>query len=446
MSDLTPGPHRILFATVPVEGHVHPLLPIAAELTGRGHRVTWLTGRRFRGPVEATGASFEPLASAHDPGDGGLVDRFPERARLSGLARLTYDLKHVFIDEIPRQSADLERVAAGVDAQALVADLGFVGAAAHHQRTGLPWATVGITLLVLPSRDLPPFGPGLPPLRGPLDRLRATGILLAQRAMMRDVDRHHNRVRASLGLPPTSDGFFTANLSTQLLLQSGTPALDYPRPDLPRYVHHVGLLFSAGRSSRQPEDWSGLAGDRPLLLVTQGTVADQSEELVLPTLRALADEPVFVVAVARDGVAAEDVPANARVLPFVPYDEVLPQAAAMITNGGYGGVQAALAHGVPLAVAGTSEDKPEVAARVAWSGAGINLRTATPSEDQLRRAVRRLLGEPGFRAGARRLQADLARHNGPVESADLIERLARTREPVLRSDPVGTPTSRPVAR
>ena len=36
----------------------------------------------------------------------------------------------------------------------------------------------------------------------------------------------------------------------------------------------------------------------------------------------------------------------------------------MLTNGGYGGVQYALAHGVPLVVAGDTEDKPEVAARV----------------------------------------------------------------------------------
>ena len=40
----------------------------------------------------------------------------------------------------------------------------------------------------------------------------------------------------------------------------------------------------------------------------------------------------------------------------------------MVTNGGYGGVQQALANGVPLVVAGDSEDKPEVAARVAVVG------------------------------------------------------------------------------
>ena len=55
----------------------------------------------------------------------------------------------------------------------------------------------------------------------------------------------------------------------------------------------------------------------------------------------------------------------------------------MVTNGGYGGVQQALAHGVPLVVAGDSEDKPEVAARVRWSGVGIDLRRGDPSPAQL---------------------------------------------------------------
>jgi UDP:flavonoid glycosyltransferase YjiC (YdhE family) len=47
--------------------------------------------------------------------------------------------------------------------------------------------------------------------------------------------------------------------------------------------------------------------------------------------------------------------------------------------------------GVPLVVAGDTEDKPEVAARVAWSGVGITLRTGRPRPDRLRAAVRRRL-------------------------------------------------------
>ena len=80
----------------------------------------------------------------------------------------------------------------------------------------------------------------------------------------------------------------------------------------------------------------------------------------------------------------------------------------MITNGGFGGVQQALAHGVPMVVAGATEDKKEVAARVAWSGTGVNLRTGRPSARALRRAVQRILREPQFslRAGTLRQRTD----------------------------------------
>jgi UDP:flavonoid glycosyltransferase YjiC (YdhE family) len=102
-------------------------------------------------------------------------------------------------------------------------------------------------------------------------------------------------------------------------------------------------------------------------------------------------------------------PANVRLERFIPHDLLLPHVDVMITNGGYGGVQQALAHGVPLVVAGDSEDKPEVAARVHWSGAGIDLRTGRPSPAQLATAVRRVMARPAFAVRARALQAEILR-------------------------------------
>jgi UDP:flavonoid glycosyltransferase YjiC (YdhE family) len=101
-------------------------------------------------------------------------------------------------------------------------------------------------------------------------------------------------------------------------------------------------------------------------------------------------------------------PANARLERFIPHDRLLPHVDVMVTNGGYGGVQQALANGVPLVVAGDSEDKPEVAARVHWSGAGVDLRTGSPSKAMVSRAVRRVLTHPSYRRRARALQAEIA--------------------------------------
>jgi UDP:flavonoid glycosyltransferase YjiC (YdhE family) len=107
----------------------------------------------------------------------------------------------------------------------------------------------------------------------------------------------------------------------------------------------------------------------------------------------------------------------------------------MVTNGGYGSVQLALAYSIPLVGAGGTEEKPEICARIAWRGVGINLKTKTPTEAQIRDAVRRVLSEPHYRERAREVQADFARHDPPVEAAALLEKLAETRQPVLRAEP-----------
>jgi MGT family glycosyltransferase len=415
--------HRYLFATVPAAGHVHPAVPIASALVARGHEVRWLTGASFRELVSSTGAVFEPFVDAFDPAGGAsFTDRFPERAGLSGLAGIKFDIKHLFLDEIPGQVADLQRVISTYEPDAVVSDAGFMGASVQHELSGTPWASIGITPLAMPSRDLAPFGTGLPPIRTTFDRLRATAMSIVQGAVLRDVEKHHTAIRARYGLGPSPVGVFGAGASPQLYLQSGTQAFDYPRSDLPPQVHYVGPLTSSGPPSSTHTDWEELAAGRPIVVLTQGTVADRSNALVDHGLRALADMDVFVVAIGTSLSGPE--PANARHVRYLPYDEILPLASAMVTNGGYGGVQTALSHGVPLAVAGTTEDKPEVAARVAWTGAGINLHTATPTEEAIRDAVRRLLTDEDIRRNTRRIADDYARHDAPETAADLLETIA----------------------
>jgi UDP:flavonoid glycosyltransferase YjiC (YdhE family) len=76
-------------------------------------------------------------------------------------------------------------------------------------------------------------------------------------------------------------------------------------------------------------------------------------------------------------------------------------------------------------VAGTSEDKPEVATRVAGSGAGINLKTATPKPEEVRKAVFELLHEPRYRERARVLAAEYAQYDAVPLAVETIESIAR---------------------
>ena len=164
--------------------------------------------------------------------------------------------------------------------------------------------------------------------------------------------------------------------------------------------------------------------------VTQGTLDNADLSRILgPTMEALAGDDVLVVATTGGPDPAPlrpTLPANVRLERFIPHDLLLPRVDVMVTNGGYGGVQQALAHGVPLVVAGDSEDKPEVAARVRWSGAGVDLRTGRPTPVQLATAVRRVLEQPSFRQRATALQIEIAQTDAGQTIDDVLVELARS--------------------
>ena len=116
-------------------------------------------------------------------------------------------------------------------------------------------------------------------------------------------------------------------------------------------------------------------------------------------------------------------PANARAATFLPYDELLPRTSVYVTNGGYGGVQYALRYGVPIVATGGKEDKPEVGARVAWSGVGRRIRTEQPTPKAMRREILAVLNDPRYRQASSRVAADMAAAPGFAGLADIVDRL-----------------------
>jgi UDP:flavonoid glycosyltransferase YjiC (YdhE family) len=168
--------------------------------------------------------------------------------------------------------------------------------------------------------------------------------------------------------------------------------------------------------------------------VTQGTITTDPERLIVPTLRALASENVLVVATvfdqSIDSILPDEIPANARTASFIPHAQLLPHVDVMITNGGFNGVQMALANGVPLIGAGKSEDKPEICARIEWLGAGIDLKTDKPTPEQIRAAVGKILADRSYQHRAQELQRKISDYDAPAIAATLLEQLAITQQPL----------------
>src|SRR5436305_14487368 len=98
----------MIVAATPAPGHAMPLVDIAAGLGQAGHRVTVLTGRRFRGRVEQAGLEFAALPAGVDFTDHDADTLFPARRdRSPGFDLMNFDLAHVFGDAIPAQHAAL---------------------------------------------------------------------------------------------------------------------------------------------------------------------------------------------------------------------------------------------------------------------------------------------------------------------------------------------------
>ena len=431
---------RFLIGTIPAVGHVNPTLPIAHKLVERGHEVWWYTGKNFQSKVEATGARYVPIVNAFDPSDPKKMPEFllEKRKTLQGIAKVKFEFKHFIVDGAVGQVKDYTDILREFPADVLLSDFAFLGASWVHEKGGPPWAAIGVTPLSLSSRDTAPSGLGMQPDTSVIGRLR-NGCLnwIFQNVLLKDFTVHINTVRASVGLPPCQKSFFDAVVSPYLYLQGTVPAFEYPRRDLPPQVHFVGPFLPALPADFTPPTWwDDLQEDRPVILVTQGTVATEPDDLIVPTLQALADADVLVVATAgeqlMESIKLAQYPANARIEPFIQYSYLLPQVDVMVTNGGYNGVQMALANGVPLVAAGLTEDKPEVCARVQWSGVGIDLKTNKPTPTQIREAVKKIQRSSHYRQKAQLFQAEIARYDAPTLSATLLEELAATKQPVLR--------------
>ena len=158
----------IIIASIPVHGHVTPLLTVAKRFVERGDDVRFITGARFADKVSATGATFVPLPAEADFDDAVLFERRPERAKLKGVKAVAYDFEHIVARPAKAQYDMLVAAHAAHPADAVLAEPVFVGAAflLTRPRSARPAIVMcGVFPLCIDSVDTAPFGMGLPPAR-----------------------------------------------------------------------------------------------------------------------------------------------------------------------------------------------------------------------------------------------------------------------------------------
>jgi MGT family glycosyltransferase len=409
---------RVLAYTSPARGHLFPLTPILDELQRRGHDIAVRTLASQVPLMASRGFSAAPISAQVEAIE--LQDwraRNPQKALAAAVrgfcARAEFD------------AADLRHAISDVKPDAVVVDINAWGALAAAEQWGGPWATFCPYPIALRSPQVPPFGPGLAPARGPLGRARDTVLRpLVLGTIERKMLPPLNQVRAGLDLPALghADDLFRR---PPLVIYLTAAPFEYPRSDWPDNLVMVG-----------PCDWeppgevpAWLADiDQPLVLVTTSSEFQDDGRLVKAALEALADQPVHVVATLPSGEPADlDIPGNAHVARFLPHGPLLDRAVCAVTHGGMGSTQKALARGVPVCVVPFGRDQLEVARRVQVAGAGTRLAASRLNPDRLRTRIAEAMA---MTEGARRVAAGFAAAGGPAAAATAIEtRLLTMHEP-----------------
>lgn len=363
---------RILFTSVPAYGHLLPLLPLLAAARRAGHDTALLTHPSMQGVAP----SVRLLPAGPD-----VPDTIAEVARRTGSGAVASDLALApafFVEaRMALGARDALAAARTFDPAVVVADmLDFPGQFAAAA-LGVPWAAHGSTT-VLPA----PVDAALEAALAP--RFRQLGV---------------GRTRPTSFVDPW-----------------------------PRSLLRPTDAYPAERIAVRPEPHSGegprwtrprFAGgeDRPLVLVTLGTVVDAPEvvDAILASLSGL-DVNVLVAPVAADAAVPEVDHAHVQLADFVPMADLLPDVDVMVASGGAGTVLSGLGAGLPLVLLPMGLDKPDNAARAAAVGAARVV--ATPQE--VGAAVDKVLGDPGTALAARAVAAEIALMNAPDDALRLV--------------------------
>jgi MGT family glycosyltransferase len=391
---------RVLVAAFGDPGHVFPAISLGRALAGRGHEVVVETWEERRAAVEGAGLGFaaaEEYRMFPPPEPDSLDGQHAAEAARALLPLLEEMRPHV-----------------------VVSDILTLAPALAAERAGVPLATLipHIYPIVVPGQ--PFFAIGMKPPRTPLGRtIWRTG----HRAI--DVGLEHgrrdlNQQRQRLDLPPIEH--FHGGISTDLALVATYPQLEYPRQ------WPAGVEVTGPMTFELPHPEIELPpGDRPLVLVAPSTAHDSGNHLVRTALKALAAEPVRVVATTNRVVPQRpvEVPPNAVLVEWLSYSQLMPAASLVVSHGGHGTVARALGAGTPVLISPITGDMSETAMRVDWAGAGLSLPWRLCRPAPLRWAARRILQDPSFAAGAERIAAWGRENDGARRGAELVERLAR---------------------
>ncbi|TNE86067.1 MAG: glycosyltransferase [Deltaproteobacteria bacterium] len=401
----------VLIYTSPARGHLYPMMDVALALRDAGYRVVIQTLADERERVEAQGLEHRPIADAIE---ALVLEDFRGTHPLSQF-KLAFDC---WLRRAPHEIEDLEATVAEVKPDLLLVDVNTWGGAIFAQREGLRWAM--FMPFCLPTSDpmVPAFGPGFAPPAGALGRLRDTAFRAVLSVATRGELAGLNRLRAEHGLAPLPS-YEDLFLQAPLTLYRTAEPFEYARTRWPEGFAALGpgLWAPPGECPDWVHDLP-----RPRVLVSVSTEIQNDGAIIETALAALADEPgsVIVTTSALDPSSFDAPHDRVRIEKYLPHAAVVPEMDVVVTHGGMGTVQRALAVGVPVCVVPWGRDQSESARRAEVCGGGTFVPRNQLTAARLKAAIHRARES---REGAERVAEGFREAGGAKRALELIEQL-----------------------
>ncbi len=395
---------RFLFCSLDSPGFLFPMIGFARTLRARGHEVAFATG----------------LASA-----GLLAREGLERIPRGDNDGVSFQVPHWFQPlSVAIQVKHIEYALSRFQADVMVGQQLTLGPLIVRQRRSISLGLLGFCTYLWPASD--------ELARKPEKTFFEARLVWRHEDMVGWLNKSRQLVR----LPPYEGGCRETPLLGDLFLVRGVPELQPDAHLLPNQVHLVGsCLWEPEAADPGLDEWLRQT-DSPgtcLLYVQPGRSFDVPS--FWPGLvEALDGSGCRVVAsVGRMDHEVGDLPDNFFVRPHVPQGLVLPKAQAVISSATTTAALGALAAGLPSLLIPSGSEQPDVAEVCQSAGVGISLPPEEASPTRIREALDLLLGTPSYRERAASFRSAFAKYDSFELAADLFERLAETRGPVLRA-------------
>ena len=399
-------------------GHLNPLIALAQELIGRGHRITFCEKPKIADRIQRAGLEFVPLPADRNPMP---AKPKPHRCRLlSDYAGLRFNLKRVGC-EIESYLRELPVALAQAGVEALIVDEIALSGPTVAEQLRLPYLVISTSVPRNTGWKAFSWCAGYKYVESPLSWLQS--VLLEQSALhvhgplRRTLDRH----RQLAGLQPIrrlQPTYPPLAQITQL-----PEYLDLPNVSLPSWFSYTGPFISQESRPTVHFPWHHLDG-RPIVYASLGTTRNAQARIFRLIAEACLDLDVqLIISLGGrfDAAAFANLPGRPVVVDFAPQLELLKLATLVITHGGSNTVLEALMEGKPMIAIPIAYDQPAVAARVVRAGAGIALPVMRLSARRIRAAILAILQDPAYRDAALKSRRALRSQDGAAQAARIIE-------------------------